>query len=852
MPTGIFANPHTFGARRPYLQRQQRVRICLLTPRAAAAAPGSFDANGQSASSDDASRVIELTLRLEEAERALEEEKRRREVLAPFLVAAPKRGIIGNSRYAVSLRKAIVNASRDPMRKPVLIFGERGLEKDNVAALIHFGSRNHKQPMIRVDCERLDADCSDLLGNKAKKGLLNWLPPGGTLLLNNVHLAPPAVLPLLQRQVATSSVAASMMSFDEDDSPVVDTSSSLFDRPGTSPQPNMISPTFPRILMTAETRVPPDMESLATIIRVPPLRVRPDDIDELTKFILRRIERQSASKGSRKVRLSAEARRRLKAHNYPANIAELTSMVERAVAQTMTGQSGSNNKNLTRISEDVFWFASPAKDRFKVDLLRVIPALRRFLRGDIWTEKLNHGIIKPLFVVVVAILFIGPQDRGHNFALNAFWAYWWPLSFVVYPFLGRVWCSVCPFMIWGEVVQRWRVSSGAKLLKWPREWADSYGAWFLFAMFFAILVWEEVWDLPDNAALSSWLLLLITAGAMICSFFWERRFWCRYLCPVGGMNGLFGKLSMTELRARQGVCSSECDTYHCYKGGPKEAPEGLETNGCPVYSHPAQLSDNRNCVLCMECLKACPHRSIEFRLRAPAWDIFGGGHKPLAAEVALMYMLLGAVYLHHFPDVSLQLGLDPTPFLAERSTHILASGLMLTAPGVIAVTTYTLWQTLASATEADMNMATWSLAGSMDTIDSSIDVLKRAAKAYEQEKSGAWLIAPVKSFVDISYGLLPLVWTGTLAHYMDLLLNEAGLILPVAVKTVGLTPPAWIPSIVAHPAVTSFLQGSTLLFGAVASLGLTRRVGAQPWRALAPQIFLIGLFTAELWRVIIK
>ena len=64
----------------------------------------------------------------------------------------------------------------------------------------------------------------------------------------------------------------------------------------------------------------------------------------------------------------------------------------------------------------------------------------------------------------------------------------------------------------------------------------------------------------------------------------------RYLCPIGGMNGLFAKLAMVELRASQGVCSSTCSTYHCYKGGPEEAPEGLETNGCPVYSHPAQAS----------------------------------------------------------------------------------------------------------------------------------------------------------------------------------------------------------------------------------------------------------------------
>lgn len=114
--------------------------------------------------------------------------------------------------------------------------------------------------------------------------------------------------------------------------------------------------------------------------------------------------------------------------------------------------------------------------------------------------------------------------------------YWWPLSFIAYPFLGRIWCSICPFMIYGELVQRWRLSTGAQLLKWPRQQLDAWGGWFLFWLFAGILVWEEVWDLPDTAYLSSALLLLITAGAMICSWFFEKRMWCRYLCPIGGMN----------------------------------------------------------------------------------------------------------------------------------------------------------------------------------------------------------------------------------------------------------------------------------------------------------------------------
>lgn len=47
-------------------------------------------------------------------------------------------------------------------------------------------------------------------------------------------------------------------------------------------------------------------------------------------------------------------------------------------------------------------------------------------------------------------------------------------------------------MIYGEVMQRWRTASGVVLRKWPREELERWGGWFLFALFAAILVWEEV------------------------------------------------------------------------------------------------------------------------------------------------------------------------------------------------------------------------------------------------------------------------------------------------------------------------------------------------------------------------
>ena len=100
--------------------------------------------------------------------------------------------------------------------------------------------------------------------------------------------------------------------------------------------------------------------------------------------------------------------------------------------------------------------------------------------------------------------------------------------------------------------------------------------------------------------------MLITAGAMIFSALFERRFWCRYLCPIGGMNGMFAKLSITELRGTAGAPVRQNAPPTSATKAVRKKGEGQETSGCPLYSHPAQLEDNRDCVLCMTCLKSLP------------------------------------------------------------------------------------------------------------------------------------------------------------------------------------------------------------------------------------------------------
>ncbi|CAL8472261.1 g11803 [Coccomyxa elongata] len=730
--------------------------------------------------------------------RALQDDATKWQALRPFLVASPKRGIIGNSKYAMRLRRDILEAARDPTRSAVFIFGEPGLEKDEAAALIHFGSRDRREPMARVDCERAgNALAADVFGAGSRPGLLTWLG-SGTLLLNNVHLAAPSTLPALQRLVRDGSYRPLQSS----------AAKIIVDAEGGNGE--VWQSSSARILMSSEQRMP-DLEPLATLIKVPPLRVRPGDIADLARYFVGQAARR---KGLPQARLTEEAVKHLESYTFPNNIKELESILDRAASQ-LTGDQA------MQVPEDVFWFATQAKDRFRWNLLRPLPLLQRLFRSELWPEAINFRFTAYVYPALVALLLFGPQDRAHNFGLNLFWCYWWPLMFIAYPFLGRIWCAVCPFMIYGEIVQRWRLAQGAVLRKWPHKSVGDWGPWFLWALFMAILVWEEVWDLPQTAYLSGWLLIIITVGAMVCSWFFERRLWCRYLCPIGGMNGMFAKLSMTELRAQPGVCSGNCSTYHCYKGGPEEPPAGLETNGCPLYSHPAQLVDNRNCVLCMECDKACPHDNVEFRLRVPGVDLWST-HKPLIAELALLFTLLGAVYLHHLPQLLQQLGLDPD-LVEPQGSHILVSTLVLLAPGFLALGAHGLY-VLADALSAALS-------------GPSVARGKRAGG---------------KPFLELAYGYMPLVWAGTLAHYLLPFLDEAGRLLPVTAATVGLE--EWgsgLPVFVEDGAVIAFLQGTCLLSGAALSLLLTRKIGARPWLRLAPQCLAILGFTAQLWALLL-
>ena len=166
------------------------------------------------------------------------------------------------------------------------------------------------------------------------------------------------------------------------------------------------------------------------------------------------------------------------------------------------------------LPDDVFCTA-PRQQRYRFDLWRWKPQLREWMRAPWLCNGLLFGLVSWVFVLLNLWLWLGPQDPSHNGALTLFWAWWWPLILLGFPLVGRLWCSFCPFMVLGEITQRLARRLGWQPQRWPRGDCDVWASPLLAAGFALISLWDKLSNLQNTAWLSSCLLLLITAGAVI-------------------------------------------------------------------------------------------------------------------------------------------------------------------------------------------------------------------------------------------------------------------------------------------------------------------------------------------------
>jgi len=245
----------------------------------------------------------------------------------------------------------------------------------------------------------------------------------------------------------------------------------------------------------------------------------------------------------------------------------------------------------------------------RLDLLRV-PVFRQ-----LYTSRGFHAFAQSIFVAlflfVIAAGLFGVQQGGSNIATVLTWTYWWVLLVLFVLLFGKAWCWVCPWDALAGWLERLSIfgGGGPKLSAnrpWPKALRNLYPATFLFLG----LTWLElgygVTGRPELTALIGLLMFFITFIPMLV---FERRSFCRYGCLVGRISGLYALFAPVELRARdREVCAHGCDTRDCYHGNEM-------ADACPTAQYLGGMEKNTYCILCGECVRACPHDNVAFNVR---------------------------------------------------------------------------------------------------------------------------------------------------------------------------------------------------------------------------------------------
>ncbi|OGC00780.1 hypothetical protein A2V82_04025 [candidate division KSB1 bacterium RBG_16_48_16] len=232
----------------------------------------------------------------------------------------------------------------------------------------------------------------------------------------------------------------------------------------------------------------------------------------------------------------------------------------------------------------------------------MLDKINRLLQKDAWPLVFKIISLFALLGLIVLGLLASSNDadflvqlRNFNLGNLLVWCYWWPLIVFSAIFLGRQWCLICPV----ELITSFFAKIGLK--KKRPKWLLSGWAITLFYLLI-LFVGIQVFKVHRNPTSMAFYLLAIVSVSIVVGLIYEKNTFCRYVCPVGYLLGLYSRLSPLGWRVADPDICRNCKDKSCVR---TKHRYDLINKSCGVDLYPGKLDQNDYCILCAGCLKTC-------------------------------------------------------------------------------------------------------------------------------------------------------------------------------------------------------------------------------------------------------
>ncbi|SMF26635.1 4Fe-4S binding protein [Tistlia consotensis] len=209
-------------------------------------------------------------------------------------------------------------------------------------------------------------------------------------------------------------------------------------------------------------------------------------------------------------------------------------------------------------------------------------------------------------------------------ARTLIWTLWFPLVFLSVLLTGRSWCGVlCPMGAASEWMNR--IGPKRPVPGWLR-WEGTPIVSFLLVTILGHTV--GVRDYP-SAILEIFGTTLL--AALVVGFFYgqgrKKRVWCRHVCPIGLLLGVFSRLGAVDLVPKR----------------LKPDGDGYDSRGlCPTMIDLGRKTESRHCVMCARCVHPEKRGGLALRFRAPGAEVADiARHHPSPSEIWFLFLGTG-------------------------------------------------------------------------------------------------------------------------------------------------------------------------------------------------------------------